>query len=136
MKQTPDDLRFAGDFAQELAPHVSAEKNKGRPLKEIAGDLGITEPALKKCLSGRNTPSLRTVVLAFERYGISIPYSGIAFIGRDAGLRRRRKRPASLTQLLLPFEIETPGPNDRLDLKLLPKGVRRYQLQVTLRLAK
>ena len=136
MKQTTDDLRFAGDFAQELGPHVSAERDKGRSLNEIAGELGITEPALKKCLSGRNTPSLRTVVLAFEKYGISIPYSGITFIGRDAGGKKRRKKSGSLSQLLLPFEIETPGPNDRLDLKLLPTGVRRYQLQVTLRLAK
>lgn len=136
MKQTADDLRFAGDFAQELFPHVSAERSKGRSLKQIASDLGITEPALKKCLTGRNTPSLRTVVLAFERYGISIPYSGIAFIGSDMGMRKRRKKSASLSQLLLPFEIETPGPNDRLNLKLLPTGARRYQLQVTLRLAR
>lgn len=136
MKQTADDLRFAGDFAQALAPHVSADRKKGRSLKDVARDLGITEPALKKCLGGRNTPSLRTVVLAFDKYGVSIPYSGVTFIGRDVAARKGRKKPSSLNQLLLPFEIETPSPEDRLTLKLLPTGVRRYQLQVKLRLAR
>ncbi len=48
MKQTPEDLRFAGDFADALRPHVIAEKRNGRSLKQIAKGLGVTEPALKK----------------------------------------------------------------------------------------
>jgi hypothetical protein len=137
MKQTSDDLRFASDFAVELEPHVSSERMKGSSFRRIAGELGITEPALKKCLAGRTTPSLRTVVLAFEKYGVSVPYSGIAFTAqKQLNKRERQRKPRSSTQLLLPFEIETPGPSDRLSLKLLPVGVRRYQLQVTLRLAR
>ena len=136
MKQTSDDLRFAGDFADALRPHVLVEREKGRSLKQIAVELGITETALKKCLTGRNTPCLRTVVLAFDKYRVSVPYSGVAlFSGSLMGQRRRRKS-VPLSQLTLPFEIEAPSPNDRLALKLLPKGVRRYQLQVTLRFAK
>jgi len=134
MKQTADDLRFAGDFAEALRPHVSAERERGRSLREIAESLGITEPALKKCLSGRNTPCLRTVVLAFDRYRVAIPYSGITlFEGRS---KQRRRTSPPLSQLVLPFEIEAPGPEDRLALRLLPKGVRRYQLQVMLQLAR
>ncbi|MGA2377432.1 MAG: helix-turn-helix transcriptional regulator, partial [Candidatus Sulfotelmatobacter sp.] len=68
MKQTPDDLRFAGDFAEALRPHIAEAKRNGRSLKQIAEGLGVTEPALKKYLGGRTTPSLRTVVLAYDRY--------------------------------------------------------------------
>lgn len=137
MKQTPDDLRFAGDFAEALRPHVADEKRRGRSLKEIARKLGVTEPALKKYLGGRTTPSLRSVVLAYAIFGVSVPYSGVSFVG-VRGRRKRSEGPGSrpLQQLFLPFEIQTPSPDDRLALKLLPTGVSRYQLQITLRLAK
>jgi transcriptional regulator with XRE-family HTH domain len=137
MKQTPEDLRFAGDFAQALRPHVAEEKKKGHSLKQIAEGLGVTEPALMKYLGGRTTPGLRTVVLAYDKYGLSVPYSGVPFVGGAASKRKRgRKKSSPLQQLVLPFEIQTPGPNDRLGLKLLPTGVRNYQLQITLRLAR
>jgi transcriptional regulator with XRE-family HTH domain len=137
MKQTPEDLRFAGDFAEALAPHVAGEKRKGRALKQVAESLGVTEPALKKYLSGRTTPCLRTVALAYHRYGVSVPYSGISFLGgaTNRGGRSRRRSPP-LQQLTLPFEIQSPHPEGRLALKLLPTGVRSYQLQVTLRIAR
>jgi transcriptional regulator with XRE-family HTH domain len=138
MKQTPEDLRFAGDFAEALRPHVAEETEKGRTLKQIAEGLGVTEPALKKYLGGRTTPCLRTVVLAYDKYGVSVPYSGVSFTGGLHGGRRRGRTRSSnpLQQLFLPFEIQTPGPEDRLELKLLPTGVSTYQLQVTLRLAR
>jgi hypothetical protein len=136
MKQTPEDLRFAGDFAEALRPHVDGERRKGHALKVIAEWLGVTEPALKKYLGGRTTPCLRTVVLAYDRYGVSVPYSGVSFAGGGGRKRRSKKQSDHLEQLFLPFEIHTPSSDDRLALKLLPTGVRRYQLQVTLRLAK
>jgi hypothetical protein len=136
MKQTPEDLRFAGDFAEALRPHVDTERKRGHALKVIAEWLGVTEPALKKYLGGRTTPCLRTVVLAYDRYGVSVPYSGVSFAGSDPRRKRGRKQSSPLQQLFLPFEIQTPSSDDRLALKLLPIGVRRYQLQVTLRLAK
>jgi len=137
VKQTPEDLRFAGDFAVALFVHINEEKARGLSLKQIAEGLGVTEPALKKYLTGRTTPSLRTVALAYDRYGVSVPYSGIAFV-RDAPKKHRRgkKQSAPLQQLSLPFEIQTPVAEDRIELKLFPTGVSRYQLQVTLRLAK
>jgi transcriptional regulator with XRE-family HTH domain len=136
MKQTPEDLRFAGDFADALRPHIAAEKRGGRSLKQIAERLGVTEPALKKYLGGQTTPCLRTVVLAYDRYGVSVPYSGVSFAGDVRGKRKRKTQSNPLQQLFLPFEIQAPGSNDRLELKLLPTGVSRYQLQVTLRLAR
>jgi transcriptional regulator with XRE-family HTH domain len=137
MKQTPEDLRFAGDFAEALQPHIFKEKERGISLKQIAEKLGVTEPALKKYLGGKTTPCLRTVVMAYDKYGVSVPYSGVSLAG---GTRAKRKRTESksspLQQLFLPFEIHAPSPGDRLALKLLPTGTSRYQLQVTLRLAK
>ena len=137
MKQTPEDLRFAGDFAEALRPHVRDEKARGFSLKQIAAGLGVTEPALKKYLTGRTTPCLRTVALAFDRYGVAVSYSGISFVGGAARRRTHaRKQSTLLQQLFLPFDIQTPSPEDRIALKLLPTGISRYQLQVTLQLAK
>ncbi len=136
MKQTPEDLRFAGDFAEALRPHVDGDRKKGHALKAIAEWLGVTEPGLKKYLSGRTTPCLRTVVLAYDRYGVSVPYSGVSFAGGGTRKRRGKRQSNPLQQLFLPFEIQTPSSDDRLALKLFPTGARRYQLQVTLRLAK
>src|SRR5258708_13250488 len=125
MKQTPEDLRFAGDFAEALQPHVDNERKRGHAFKVIAEWLGVTEAALKKYLGGRTTACLRTVVLAYDRYGVSVPYSGVSFAG---GARKRlsKKQSDPLQQLFLPFEIHTPSSDDRLALKLLPTGVRRY----------
>jgi transcriptional regulator with XRE-family HTH domain len=136
MKQTAEDLRFAGDFAEALRPHVNQARKQGSSLKQVAEELGVSEPALKKYLRGRTTPCLRTVVLAFDKYRVSVPYSGISFIG-DAHCKRKPgpKRSSALQQLEFPFEIGIPGADERLTLKLLPTGVSRYQLQVTLRLA-
>lgn len=137
MKQTPEDLRFAGDFADALRPHIALEQGEGRSLKQIAEGLGVTEPALKKSLGGKTTPCLRTVVLAFDKYGVSVPYSGVSFTGSVRGKSKRRQKQGSpLRQLFLPFEIQAPRAEDRLALKLLPTGISRYQLQVTLRLAR
>src|SRR6202795_3285161 len=105
MKQTPEDLRFAGDFAEALRPCVTDDKRKGLSLKQIATELGVTEPGLKKYLSGRTTPCLRTVALAYNRYGVSVPYSGINFVGGKNGKRNHRdKLSTPLQQLSLPFE--------------------------------
>jgi transcriptional regulator with XRE-family HTH domain len=134
MKQTPEDLRFAEDFADALRPHIANERKGGLALKHIAEELGVTEPALKKYLSGRTTPCLRTVVLAYDRYGVAVPYSGISFAGGGPRKRPGRKQSSPLQQLLLPFNIQTPSSEDRLALKLLPTGVGRYQLQVLVQL--
>ena len=137
MKQTPEDLRFASDFAVALQPYVTKDRANGISLKQIAKELGVTEPALKKYLTGRTTPCLRTVALAYSKYQLSIPYSGIAFVGGPSSKRRPSKKGSSpLQQLFLPFEIQAPRPEDRLALKLLPTGVSRYQLQVILQLAR
>lgn len=134
MKQTQEDLQFADDFADALAPIVAAEKQKGRSSKRVAEDLGITEPALKKYLTGRTTPSVRTVALAFRKYGVSVPYSGVPLFGGPTKNTHRRQRTPN--QLVLPFEIQAPVSGDRLAIKLLPTGTRTYQLQLKVRVGR
>lgn len=134
MKQTPEDRRFAGLFAEALRPHVSADLGKGESMAKIGAKLGVTGPGLQRYLDGNTVPSLRTIVHAYLEYKISVPYEGVE-IARKAGTRRTKSKEA-VEQLFLPFEITAPTPDDRLELKLLPTGVRSYQLQVTFRLAR
>jgi hypothetical protein len=134
MKQTPEDLRFASLFAEAIRPHVSADVQKGDSMAKIGAKLGVSGPGLQKYLDGKTVPSLRTIVLAFLAYGISVPYNGVEISMK--GLRKKRKVIVPESQLFLPFEITAPSPDKRVALKLLPTGVRKYQLQITLKMAR
>jgi len=134
MKQTPEDRRFASLFAEALRPHVSAELLKGESMSKIGGKLGVTGPGLQRYLDGGTVPSLRTIVLAYLVYKVSVPYEGIEIATKATG--RRRKQTDATHQLFLPFEITVPRPDKHMELKLLPTGAKSYQLQVTLRLAR
>jgi transcriptional regulator with XRE-family HTH domain len=133
MKQTPEDRQFAKLFAQALQPYVDRDLRRGESMARIGARLGVTGPGLQKYLDGGTVPSLRTVVRAYLEYKVSVPYEGFD-IARSAAARWKRREPAE-QQLLLPFHITAPSPKERLTLKLEPTGVRRYQLQVTLRVA-
>jgi hypothetical protein len=133
MKQTAQDRQFASLFAEALRPHVSAELLKGESMSKIGGKLGVTGPGLQRYLDGDTVPSLRTIVLAYLVYKISVPYEGVEIAKNCKG--RRRKQTDASRQLFLPFEITVPRPNKHMELKLLPTGAKSYQLQVTLRLA-
>ncbi len=137
MKQTEEDLRFAASFADRLLPHVARERGRGLTLGQIAGKLGVTEPALKKYLRGRTTPCLRTVVLAYDTYGVSVRYGKVDIARKISGKgKRAQKGQKPGVQLVLPFEITAPRLTDRFALKLSPTGVSRYQLQLTVRAVK
>ena len=130
MKQTEADRIFAQRFAAALRPHIERERERGKSLGRIAESLGVTAPGLVKQLSG-GTPSVRTVALAFELYGVSVPYVSIT-VTKAIGQRGRKKRSAE-NQLVLPFEITAPPFSQGIALKLLPRGVRKYHLQVSFR---
>src|SRR5436309_11523979 len=100
MKQTPENRRFASLFAEALRPHVSAELLKGESMSKIGGKLGVTGPGLQRYLDGGTVPSLRTIVLAYVVYKISVPYEGIEIGGQAKG--RRRKQAEATRQLFLP----------------------------------
>src|SRR5581483_6281317 len=130
MKQTREDKRFATNFAKALQHFITREQSKGRSIGDIAAELGVSGPGLMKQLAG-GTPSIRTVALAHALYGISVPYTGINFA---KGLRNKtkKKQKPEREQLLLPFEITAPAQATGLGLKLLPRGIRTYRLQLTI----
>lgn len=130
MKRTEEDRRFAESFAAALQPHIIREQEKGKSLKDIAAELGVTAWGLQKQLSG-GAPSVRTVALAYELYGVSVNYDGIAVTQAIAGKPKRRRSPASETQMVLPFDIKMLSPSTRLELRLVPERVRTYRLQVS-----
>jgi transcriptional regulator with XRE-family HTH domain len=130
MKQTEEDRRFAKRFAEALLPHVTDERNKGKSLTQIAARLGVTAAGLQKQLGG-GTPSIRTIALAHARYGVAVPYEGIDISKALSAKKKGKRERAAERQLVLPFEITAPTPSTELVLKLLPHGVRRYRLQLT-----
>ena len=134
MKQTPEDRRFASLFAEALRPHVVDELRKGKSMSKIGERLGVTGPGLQRYLDGGTVPSLRTVVLAYLAFKISVPYEGIEIASK--ALRRGGKPRYADQQLFLPFEITVPRSDKNMELRLLPTGAKKYQLQVTLRLAR
>lgn len=130
-RQSAEDRRFAALFAEALRPHVSRAIVKGESMAKIGAKLGVTGPGLQKYLDGGTVPSIGTVVRAYLQYGVSVPYAGVAF---GEPRRSTRRRNVAEQQLFLPFEITSPIPRSRAQLKLLPAGARRYRLQVSLRL--
>jgi hypothetical protein len=135
MKQTPEDRRFAERFAQALQPHIDREQyEEKKTFGQIAAKLGVTAPGLQKQLDG-GTPSVRTVALAYAAYGVAVDYDGID-VARTVGPKRRRKQShVSERQLFLPFEITARPPSKRLTLEMIPKGVRKYRLRITVGIA-
>jgi len=130
MKWTYKDRDFAKSFAEALQPHIVREQEKGKSLKEIAAKLGVTAWGLQKQLSG-GVPSIRTVALAYELYRVSVNYDGIPVKRAIAGKGKRHRSRVSERQMLLPFNIIAQPPSTRLELKLVPKRVRTYRLQIT-----
>jgi hypothetical protein len=119
MKKTDEDRRFARMFAEALLPRVTAERNEGKSLAEIAARLGVTAAGLQKQLAG-GTPSVRTVALAHLHYKIAIPYAGVDV---SKALKRRAtggQKEGDRSQLLLPFEITAPGTAGRIEFEIVP----------------
>lgn len=134
MKKTSADKDFALRFAAALGPHVEREREKGLSIAAIAKRLGISGPGLLKQLEG-STPSVRTIALAHSAFGVSVPYAGV-YVARVVAPKAGRKRqPEQPDQLLLPFEITTPPSSRRLMLKLVPKSMRRYRLQLLVKVS-
>jgi hypothetical protein len=75
-------------------------------------------------------PGLRTVVLAFREFGISIPYSGVETQALVSRKSKRRKGVAEL-QMDLPLTIE--APQGEIDIVVKKKTAQRFRLQLRIR---
>jgi len=138
VKQTPEDLIFAKEFARRLRPKYAQarQQDPGKPKvqfdEEFAKTLGVDRAALWKYLNNPEppTPSIRTVVLAFKNYEIAIRYEDIDT--RQILMKRRRPRHVSEQQMELPFFIRASGPHI-VGMKLEPQRVSRrvWKLKIT-----
>jgi len=133
MKRTSEDRKFAEKFSMALQPHVSLEQDRGKSLAEIAKKLGVTAAGLQKQLAG-GTPSIRTIAFAYALYGVSVAYGDVDIAKAISGKRKKSERERS-EQLFLPLEITAPPSSRGLQLKPVPKTLRRYRLQITIGVA-
>lgn len=129
MKRTPEDVSFSIAFGQALKLHydrVTAGLPDRRSMsdEQFAATLDVSRPALKKYLTGRAMPGLRTVVLAFRRYGIAIPYSGTTLFHRQT-----KRSTADPVQLVLPFSVKTMDAST-VAASVKPLDSNRFELRV------
>jgi transcriptional regulator with XRE-family HTH domain len=117
VKQTSADREFARMFGEKLRPHYTRLVEKeGATMSAVqfAGLLGVSHGPLPKYLDGKSMPSLRTLVRAYDEFGIVVPYEGrsIAHLLRST---RGRKRKASADQLTPPLTITAEEPSVALE---------------------
>ena len=131
MKRTPEDAAFAVEFGCELHLKYSEAKDRGVTDDAFAKSIGVVRAQLDKYLRGEDMPSVRTVALAHEAHGISVPYRGVPVSNTLTGPRRRKAR-SHTDQLELPFTIWAEGPG-KFDVKLRPVSARKFSLQLTIK---
>ena len=138
MKQTDQDLAFAKEFARQLRPKYENARKLAPEIPKVKFDeafamsLGVDRAALWKYLNSTKppTPAIRTIVLAFKNYQISVHYGDVNT--RDLVTKRTpRRRSISALQMDLPFFIRASGPHS-VGMKLEPQRVGRvWKLRIT-----
>src|SRR5216684_319633 len=106
MKRTEEDQQFGAEFAKRLQVFYERAIGAGETEKAFARRLGVDRGGLQRYLKKHAAPSLRTVVLAYREFGISIPYAGVdtaPFVSRKG-----KRRGISELQMDLPLTIEAP----------------------------
>src|SRR5580700_3593188 len=95
------------EFAKRLQTLYEQSIAAGGTEKAFARRLGVDRGGLQRYLKKQATPSLRTAVLAFREFGISIPYAGVDTLSL-VSKKGRKRRSASELQMDLPLTIEAP----------------------------
>jgi len=130
MKRTEEDQQFGIEFAQRLKPFYEQALSRGDTEKAFAQRLGVDRGALQRYLRKNAMPSVRTVVLAYREFGITIPYAEVqtqALISRKG----RRRKGTSELQMDLPLTIE--APQGEISVVIKKKSAQRYRLQLHVR---
>lgn len=133
MKRTLEDEAFAISFGRELRQHYERSTQAGAggtalSDEAFAATLNVTRPALKKYLAGGATPSISVVVLAYERYGINVPYAGTPLFNKKNRLKRAAP---GRTQLVLPFSVQS-FDGSSVQAKIEPRGENRFAVMVNI----
>ena len=129
MKRTPQDDLFALEFGRQLRLRYEESVRSAAADRiseeQFATNLGVTRPALRKYLSGKAMPTVRTVVFAFLKYGVSVPYFGTLLFGK----RRARNAESPNAQLVLPFSVRGLG-RSSVHAKIEPTGTNQFEIRV------
>lgn len=132
MKQTEADRRFALEFGNKLTPLYEREVKAMGALKspaDFAHCLGVSTGALQKYLRGQAMPSLRTVIKAYDEFGILIPYEG-RNPSKIVQARGKKRATVPDIQMSLPLIIESPNSEISCELKKKAPGRFRIELQI------
>jgi transcriptional regulator with XRE-family HTH domain len=130
MKRTAEDEQFGAEFAKSLLGFYERAIAAGETEKAFARRLGVDRGGLQRYLKKHAAPSLRTVVLAFREFGISIPYAGVQTTPLVSSKAKRRRRTSDL-QMDLPLTIE--APQGEITVVIKKKSAQRYRLQLQVR---
>jgi transcriptional regulator with XRE-family HTH domain len=126
MKRTDDDQQFGAEFAKQLKPFYEKAIADGQTEKEFARRLGVDRGGLQRYLRTSAMPSFRTIVLAYRKFGITIPYASTESLPLVSGKGKRRK--ISGFQMDLPLTIETP--QGEINVVIKRKSPQRIRLQL------
>lgn len=131
MKRTPEDDAFIAEFVPKLKRAYESEKARGISDQKFAESIGVERAQLDRYLDQQSMPSVRTVVLAYEKYHIAVPYRRIS-LQRALPKKARKETSEAFKQMVLPFTIETGKASARVDVKLSPISDRKFALQLTI----
>lgn len=128
MKRTEEDHEFGVEFAKQLKPFYDKALADGQTEKEFAKLIGVDRGGLQRYLKTNAMPSFRTIVLAYRKFGIAIPYAGTEAYPLISGRAKRRRKTSEL-QLDLPLTIEAPRGEISVVIKKQSPQRIRFQLK-------
>jgi transcriptional regulator with XRE-family HTH domain len=127
MKRTQDDQQFGAEFAKRLRPLYDKALAEGQTEKEFARRLGVDRGGLQRYLRTNAMPSFRTIVRAYQEFGIAIPYANTESTSLVARRGKRRLKTSEL-QMVLPLTIE--APHCEISVVIKKKTAQRVRLQL------
>jgi transcriptional regulator with XRE-family HTH domain len=130
MKRTSEDQQFGEDFASKLRPLYARAIASGETEKSFAKKLGVDRGGLQRYLKKHAMPSLRTLVFAYQQFGIAVPYAGSAIDPIVSKRDKKNRRPSEL-QMNLPLTIE--ATEGEISLVIKKKSPSRYRLQLSVK---
>ena len=128
-KRTDDDDAYVVEFAAALKREYGKKKKTGMTDQAFAESIGVERPQLDRYLAGESMPSVRTVVFAYRKYKIAIPYNRVSLQGALPE-KTGKKKPEPLAQMVLPFTIQAEKATARVDLKLDSVSARKFALRL------
>jgi transcriptional regulator with XRE-family HTH domain len=131
MKRTREDDAFIAEFVPKLKRAYESAKARGISDQKFAESIGVERAQLDRYLDQQSMPSVRTVILAYEKYHIAVPYRRIS-LRRALPKKARKETSDTFKQIVLPFTIETEKATARVDVKLRPISARKFALELTI----